>query len=206
MQALMFEVKPKEGHEQHYFDRAAALRPRLERNDGILFIDRYRSLSRAGIVLSHSHWRDEASMTRWRVDEAHHKTQSAGRNVHFDDYRIRISHVLHFQQGAEPAKTWTSDGAYKDGSQTTSRYLAIIGTDKRPLDRIGEAFQSVNAEDRFLTIVEPASERDGRDLIAGIEGRQHHVTSTLLSVVSRDYGMYDRDEAPQYFPPIGKKL
>ena len=62
MQALMFEVKPKEGHEQHYFDRAAALRPRLERNDGILFIDRYRSLSRAGVILSHSHWRDEPSI------------------------------------------------------------------------------------------------------------------------------------------------
>ena len=148
----MFEVKPKEGHEQHYFDRAAALRPRLAKNDGILFIDRYKSLSRIGIILSHSHWRDEASMTRWRIDEAHHKTQAAGRNVHFEDYRIRISHVLHHSIGAKSAKTWTGDGAY-------------------------------------------------RDLIAEAEGRQP-VASVLLSIVSRDYGMHDRNEAPQYFPPV----
>ena len=201
MQALMFEVKPKEGHEQHYFDRAAALRPRLEKNKGILFIDRYKSLSRAGIVLSHSHWRDEASMTKWRVDEAHHKTQSAGRNLHFEDYRIRISHVLHYQVGAEAAKIWTSDGAYKDASNTTSRYLTMIGTEMRPWDDTGESFQSVNFEDCFLTIIEPISEQDGLDLIARVEGVRH-VTSTLLSVVSRDYGMYDRNEASQYFPPV----
>lgn len=201
MQALMFEVKPKEGHEQDYFDRAAALRPRLIKNDGILFIDRYKSLSRPGIILSHSHWRDEASMTRWRVDEAHHKTQAAGRNVHFEDYRIRISHVLHYSAAAEPAKTWTGDEAYKDPSSTTSRYLAIIGTEKRPYDDGGEAFQSVNFADRFLAIVEPDSEQDGRNLIAEAEGRRH-VTSSLLSIVSRDYGMYDRHEAPQYFPPV----
>ena len=197
----MFEVKPKDGHEQHYFDRAAALRPRLEMNEGILFIDRYRSLNHAGIVLSHSHWRDEASMTKWRVDEAHHKTQSAGRTIHFEDYRIRISHVLRYQVGGEPAMTWTSDGAYKNAGSKTSRYLAIIGTEKRPWDETGESFQSVNFEDHFLTIAEPDSEQDGRDLIANVEGSRH-VTNTLLSVVSRDYGMYDRDEAPQYFPPV----
>jgi len=201
MQALMFEVKPKEGHEQHYFDRAAALRSRLELNGGILFIDRYKSLDRAGIVLSHSHWRDEASMTKWRVDEAHHKTQAAGRNIHFEDYRIRISQVLSFRVGAEVAQTWTSDGAYRDSNATPSRYLTVIGTEERPWDDGGESFQSVNFEDHFLTIIEPVSEQDGRDLIARVGGARH-VTSTLLSVVSRDYGMYDRDEAPQYLPPV----
>ena len=192
MQALMFEVKPKENHEQHYFDRAAALRPRLELNGGILFIDRYKSLDRAGIVLSHSHW---------RIDEAHHKTQSAGLNIHFEDYRIRISHVLRYKAGAGPATTWTADGTYKAASASTSRYLAIIGTEGRPSDNTGEGFQSVNVEERFLTIVEPVSEEDGRDLIAKAE-TSRHVTSTLLSIVSRDYGMYDREEAPQYFPPV----
>ena len=201
MQALMFEVQPKEGHEQHYFDRAAALRPRLEENDGISFIDRYKSLSRTGIILSHSHWCDEASLTKWRVDGAHHKAQAAGRTSHFEDYRIRISHVLYYRAGDKPAKTWTCDGAYKDPSSAALRYLTIIGTVQSPLGGRGEDFQSVNFEDRFLTIIEPASEQDGRDLIAEAEGRQH-VTSTLLSIVSRDYGMYDRDEAPQYFPSI----
>ena len=201
MQALMFEVKPKEGHEQHYFDRAAALRPRLELNDGILFIDRYKSLVRDGIVLSHSHWRDEASMTKWRVDEAHRKTQAAGRNIHFEDYRIRISHVLRYKACAGPAKTWNANGTYKQASASTSRYLAMIGTEGRPLDNTGEGFQSVNVEERFLTIVEPVSEEDGRDLIAKTE-TSRYVTSTLLSIVSRDYGMYDREEAPQYFPPF----
>ena len=201
MQALIFEVKPKEGHEQHYFDRAAALRPRLENHDGILFIDRYRALNRAGIILSHSHWRDEASMTKWRVDEAHHKTQSAGRQIHFDDYRIRISHVLHYRVGAQPAKAWTCDGAYKSPTALSPKCLVMIGTKTLPWDDGGRNFQSVNFEDHFLSIIEPGSEKEGRDLIASADGRQH-VTSSLLSIVSRDYGMYDRDEAPQYFPPV----
>ncbi|MGI9506757.1 MAG: antibiotic biosynthesis monooxygenase family protein [Geminicoccaceae bacterium] len=201
MQALMFEVKPKKGHEQHYFDRAAALRPRLAKNDGILFIDRYKSLGRTGIILSHSHWRDEASMTRWRVDEAHHKTQAAGRNVHFEDYRIRISHVLHYSLGAESAKIWSGDNAYLDPSSAMPRHLVIIGTEQGPYDDRGEDFQSVNFADRFLAVIEPDSEQDGRDLIADAE-RHQHVTSVLLSIVSRDYGMHDRDEAPQYFPPV----
>lgn len=199
MQALFFEVKPRDGHEQHYFDRAAALRPRLAQQDGLLFIDRYKSLGRPDVILSHSHWRDEASLARWRVDEAHHKTQDAGRNIHFEDYRLRISHVLYYSVRGEPATAWTCDGAYTDPSSRKFRYLAIIGAEKMPYGDGGEDFQSVNFEDCFVTVIEPNSDQSGRDLIEEAEGCKR-VTSVLLSMVSRDYGMYDRDEAPQYFP------
>jgi len=32
--------------------------------------------------------------------------QAAGCNIHFEDYRIRISYVLYYSAGAEPVKTW----------------------------------------------------------------------------------------------------
>ncbi len=40
MIGLFFEVTPRPGHDQAYFDIAAGLRPQLEKNPGFLFIDR----------------------------------------------------------------------------------------------------------------------------------------------------------------------
>ena len=62
MLALLFEVTPKPDGTQRYLDIAGRLKPALEKHDGFLFIDRYRSLSRPDTILSHSLWRDEASL------------------------------------------------------------------------------------------------------------------------------------------------
>ena len=59
MHALLFEVEPRPGHGDHYFEHAARLRPIVDAEPGMLFIDRYQSLARAGVILSHSLWQDE---------------------------------------------------------------------------------------------------------------------------------------------------
>ncbi|MFL4994745.1 MAG: antibiotic biosynthesis monooxygenase family protein, partial [Microvirga sp.] len=79
MHALLFEVLPTPEGRARYFELAAALRPELDQNPGLLFIDRYESLSRPGVILSHSLWRDEASLARWRSNERHYAAQCAGR-------------------------------------------------------------------------------------------------------------------------------
>ena len=94
MIGLFFEVMPRPGHEQAYFDIAAGLRPELDKNPGLLFIDRFRSLVRQNLVLSHSHWRDEASLAKWRSHAKHHAAQLAGRRQHFEDYRLRIGELV----------------------------------------------------------------------------------------------------------------
>ena len=90
MQALLFEMKPRDGHEDHYFRHAERLRPFLLQQEGLIFIERFKALAQPGVILSHSLWRDEASIAKWRTDQEHHKSQTAGRLQHFEDYRIPL--------------------------------------------------------------------------------------------------------------------
>ena len=93
MIGLFFEVEPLAGHADRYFELAAHLRPELDKNPGLLFIDRYSSLDRPGIVLSHSWWDTEDSLIAWREHTGHRAIQRAGREQHFRDYRLRIGRL-----------------------------------------------------------------------------------------------------------------
>ena len=94
MIAVIFEVIPREGHHQTYLDAAAQLRPLLAAADGFVSIERFESLTRPGKLLSLSFWRDEEAVREWRNVEAHRRTQAAGRNEIFEDYRLRVAAVL----------------------------------------------------------------------------------------------------------------
>ena len=94
MYAVIFEVEPEEGHEQDYLDIAARLRPELEKIDGFISIERFRSLSQEAKILSLSFWRDEVAVARWRQQEQHQAAQRAGRDRIFRDYRIRVAAVM----------------------------------------------------------------------------------------------------------------
>ena len=94
MYAVIFEVEPEAGREQDYLDIAARLRPELEKIDGFISIERFRSLSQEGKILSLSFWRDEEAIARWRQQEQHQAAQRAGRDKIFRDYRIRVAAVM----------------------------------------------------------------------------------------------------------------
>ena len=94
MIAIIFEVVPAPGKKQVYLDIAAALRPQLEKIDGFISIERFESLSTPGKLLSLSFFRDEAAVLEWRRLEAHRKAQGRGREDVFEDYRLRVAHVL----------------------------------------------------------------------------------------------------------------
>jgi heme-degrading monooxygenase HmoA len=94
MIAVIFEVLPHAEGRQQYLDIAASLRPLLEQVDGFISIERFQSLSNPEKVLSLSFFRDEAAIAQWRQLEAHRAAQSAGRNALFQDYRLRIAHVV----------------------------------------------------------------------------------------------------------------
>jgi heme-degrading monooxygenase HmoA len=94
MIAVIFEVAPREGGAEVYFDIAARLRPQLDRIDGFISVERFESLATPGRYLSLSFWRDEAAIAEWRNLEPHRKAQAAGRAGIFEDYRLRIAHVV----------------------------------------------------------------------------------------------------------------
>ena len=94
MIAVIFEVVPAPGRKQEYLDLAASLRPRLEKIDGFISIERFASLSNEGKVLSLSVFRDEAAVEAWRNVEAHRVAQAKGRAGIFSDYRIRVASVM----------------------------------------------------------------------------------------------------------------
>lgn len=199
MHALLFEMKPKAGHEDHYFAHAQSLRPLLADHAGLLYLERFKSMSRPNVILSHSHWRDEASLAKWRSDPNHHKSQSAGRYKHFADYRIRISHVLKMARRGAAELKWSVEGAYASVDANPPRYLTIIASENEPATQNGECFHSVTTEGRFLCFGEAGSREDGVEAVDGASANPR-VTNAMLTLVSRDYGMFERTEAPQYFP------
>jgi heme-degrading monooxygenase HmoA len=198
MHALFFEVTPRPGHEDHYFKIAAALRPILEQNKGLIFIDRYKSLGRPGTILSHSLWADEASLVDWRNDTRHQGAQKAGREVHFSDYRLRIAQVI---QGFTREDGGQNVTAGDDAGGTPRRLMAVVESDGRPYSGEGEAFLSVNRGDIYVTVMPIESDKQGGELISAAAG-EVFVSSARLCLVSRDYGMVDRREAPQTFAPL----
>jgi hypothetical protein len=50
--------------------------------------------SRPGWILSHSTWRDEKSVVRWRTVAKHHETQQRGRDEVFQDYHLRVGEIV----------------------------------------------------------------------------------------------------------------
>lgn len=101
MYAVLFEASPHAGQADAYFQRAADLRPRVERIDGFLSIERFASLTTEGRILSLSMWRDEAAIARWRADDAHRAAQAAGRAHIFADYRLRVARVVRDYSAAQ---------------------------------------------------------------------------------------------------------
>ena len=200
MQVLLFEMEPRDGHEAHYFKHVEKLRPLLADHAGLLFIDRFKSVLRPKIILSHSLWKDEAAISKWRTDAMHHQSQSAGRNQHFVDYRIRISHALEVDNRDGNPIISSGEGSYRSLDAANTRLLVIITSKGEPYRESGELFASVNHEDTYLTIEAVASTQEATRLAQAAK-EDTNVTRVIISSVSRDYGMFDRNEAPQYFKP-----
>ncbi len=93
MYAVIFEVYPKGERVDEYLDIAASLRPELEKIDGFISIERFKSLTDEGKVLSLSIWRDETAIAAWRNLPRHREAQAKGRAVIFKDYRIRVAEI-----------------------------------------------------------------------------------------------------------------
>jgi heme-degrading monooxygenase HmoA len=205
MLALLFEVMPKIEGYQRYLDVASTLRPDLESPAGFLFIDRYRSLSRPDTILSHSLWRDEAALAAWRTFEPHHRAQIAGRNQVFIDYRLRIADVVLARIPGEPDWRPARPSSYNEPTQRPPRHLVIATSSESPCGgATSDRFESPNYAGEFLSLYDVQGQEAAislLDALASAPSADAALTSLSLCEVERDYGMFDRREAPQYYPP-----
>jgi heme-degrading monooxygenase HmoA len=94
MFAVIFEVEPRDGRAQDYFDLAAELKPELEKIDGFISVERFMSTTTPGRYVSLSFWRDEAAVRAWREHAEHQRAQATGKAEIFEGYRIRVAEVV----------------------------------------------------------------------------------------------------------------
>jgi heme-degrading monooxygenase HmoA len=94
MFSVIFEVFPKKEWFEEYLALAKHLKPLLDKIDAFVDNERFKSKRRRGWILSHSTWRDEKSVVRWRTTREHHKIQERGRSEIFQDYHLRVGDVI----------------------------------------------------------------------------------------------------------------
>ena len=189
MLALFFEVKPKPGHLDHYFRHVGMLKPVLEKHTGLIWIDRFNSLLREGVLLSHQLWEDEAAIIRWREDQHHKGSQTAGREKHFADYRIRIIEVAQRIAAGVPVED------YHLTASATGGWMVASHGKGGAVEGAGERFKSVNFDDRFVTIAQAGSEADAAAQLKSWSAHPQ-LAWAISGRIIRDYGMFERAQAP----------
>ena len=94
MHVIIFEVYPKQGKADDYFELAAELKPLLEEQPGFIAIERFQSLNDSQKYLSISSWESEEAIKNWRENIEHQQAQYAGKTSIFSKYRIRVAEVV----------------------------------------------------------------------------------------------------------------
>jgi heme-degrading monooxygenase HmoA len=228
MFSVVFEVHPKTEKWDAYLGNAKMLRPELEKVDGFVDNIRYKSLTREGWILSLSGWRDEKSVVRWRTKMRHHIVQEKGRTEILSDYHLRVGQItadtrvpqgyrlqeqrldetevgegttLTLIDAKSPAcsKFSQDDKAGAAGSHFAEAAARRLGLPIHTEGMLGwDVFDAVLTPGDLMLLISWKTPGHAQDFqkIAKLpsDGRFRQVR------VVRDYGMFDRREAPQYYP------
>jgi heme-degrading monooxygenase HmoA len=218
MFAVIFEVKPKAERKDDYLALAKILKPELEQIDGFIGNERFGSKRTEGRILSLSTWRDEKAVIRWRTLAVHHEIQGKGRREIFEDYHLRVGEITadthvpegqtlqeqHFDEtGIGSSKAATISELADEGKRPASSdlpadlKLPAIGTSD-VLDQ--DVFESITSPGKLLLLV------SWKDAVAASAWQPRPPSGRELRHrqvrIIRDYGMLDRREAPQFYPPV----
>ena len=205
MIGLFFEVQTRPGHRDQYLNLAASLKPELEAMGGCLFIDRFRSLTRENLLLSYQIWQDEGALTAWRAHAFHHEVQTIGREKVFSDYRIRVAQVTHEARPGQPIWQPERRTPYNDPARRQPTYVLASESKNATLPVATEwrrdAFASVYRDGYFAHLIDLPDHQSGVDFSPRLFADATTEYFRIFEVM-RDYGMYERTEAPQYYPPV----
>jgi heme-degrading monooxygenase HmoA len=221
MFSVIFEVLPAEGKKDEYLELAKHLKPILETIDGFVDNERFESLLRPGWVLSHSTWRDEKSVVRWRTEGEHHVVQGKGRFEIFRDYHLRVGDVT---ADTDPPQQAPVHEQRFDETEVGVAKLATF-TEVTPVNGTAFANQAellpvhlgldayrggIVEHDVWTSIYNPGkmallvgwadpkvAELWTPKKVDGMEKLRHRKVRVV-----RDYGRFDRREAPQFYPDV----
>jgi len=220
MFAVLFEVYPKADQWDAYLANAKMLRPELERIDGFIENIRYKSLTRDGWILSWSQGRDEKAVVRWRTAMHHHLVQEKGRAVILRDYHLRVGQLTRDTQIPKGqtlaeqrldetevghAKAVTLIDAKLNGEASShgsgTARATLLGLDPKAPGVVGwDIFEAVLDPGTFILMT---SWRTRTDADAFANSAKSPAGARVRQVrIVRDYGMFDRREAPQYYPEV----
>lgn len=220
MFSVIFEVQPKPDQWDTYLSHAKMLKPELEKIDGFVDNIRYGSLTRKGLLLSLSGWRDEKALVRWRTQPGHHMVQEKGRSHILLDYHLRIGQLT---KDTQPPAGHALQEQRLDETEAGSATTITLIDAKRPPDWV-KATEPADVA-KWLGLAPDASGLVGWDVFDAIltpgdimllvswrdmaaadafEGKVVLPNGARLRRVRvvRDYGMFDRREAPQYYPDV----
>ena len=223
MFSVIFEVHPRSEQWDAYFENAKMLRPELVQVDGFIDNIRYKSLTREGWILSLSSWRDEKAVVRWRTAMRHHMAQEKGRSKILLDYHLRVGQIT---QDTGVPEGYTLKEQRLDETEVGEGTTITLVDAKRPAhwaqasnatdcsEYLGlnpyavgmvkwDVFDAVLTPDDLILLMSWRTSSDAQafeDTVKLPEGAR------LRRVrIVRDYGMFDRREAPQYYPEVARQ-
>jgi heme-degrading monooxygenase HmoA len=219
MFAVIFEVRPHAEKVDAYLALAKFLKPKLEAIDGFVDVDRFASRRTAGRILSLSIWRDEKAVIRWRTHAEHHGAQERGRFEVFADYRLRVGEITadSAQRGA-PAQQRFDETQAGDAKAMTVTMLPSRDAFATPPDlaaalglRAGapglvdhEAWESIYVPGKLLLLAawrDAAAAQAWTPIEPAGAAPPHHRQVRII----RDYGMFERREAPQFYADVKRE-
>ncbi|HEY4144356.1 antibiotic biosynthesis monooxygenase [Pinirhizobacter sp.] len=218
MFSVIFEVHPGSGQWDDYLGNARLLRPELEKIDGFIDNIRYGSLTREGWILSLSGWRDEKALVRWRTKAVHHDVQQKGRDAILSDYHLRVGQIVtdtHVPEGQKLTEQRLDETEAGQGTTVTlvsgrhgAGWVKKVGADGVAawlgFDAHAKGLLDWDVFDAVLTpgeVILLLSWKTRDDAAAFEESCSiDEAIRTRRVRVVRDYGMFDRREAPQYYP------
>lgn len=219
MFSVLFEMLPRAEKRDAHAELAARLLPELGQMPGFVDGVLYKSLLRDGWLLSLSTWRDEKSLVRWRTRQIHAEAQERGRTELLEDYRFRIGEVTYDTKIPEGCtlrdqrldETEIGGGAAATlidaqqapewvASQDPREVALFLGFD---LNSYGDCVSWDVLENVYKpgAIILLCAWKDQESAIEFTKNAMVPDDSRIRSTrIVRDYSMFDRREAPQYFP------
>jgi len=217
MFSVIFEVYPKEARFDDYLALAKRLKPVLERVDGFVDNERFESQRRPGWILSHSTWRDEKSVVRWRTVGEHHLAQEAGRSEIFRDYHLRVGDVT--ADTDAPREAPVHEQRF-DATEIGAKLATLTEITPQPGAAVASPDELVTAlgldvslggvadHDVFASIYNPGklallvswSDAAAANRWMPLRPKDVRTLRHRKVRIVRDYGMFDRREAPQFYP------
>ena len=204
MFAVIFEVQPKSDRWDQYLGLAKQLRPELERIDGFIENERYKSRRTEGRLLSLSIWADEKSVIRWRTHAMHHGVQEKGRFEVFEDYHLRVGEIT--------ADTQIPSGRTLEQKRFDATEVGAAKAPQRLRRRCTNAGAKAPATASMIRNCSRASQHQGSCCCwchgamqpPRMHGNRPPRSRHRRVRVIRDYGMADRREAPQFYPDVAR--